>query len=148
MIERRGFLRTLGLSLLAAPLAVEAQPTEKAYRVGHVMSGTRDQSAVILQALEDGLRRLGYVDGQNVRFEHRFADRQVERLPALMAELIQLNVDVIVAGSNQTVAIAKRATTTIPIVMTAAADPVGAGFVASLARPGGEYHGTRRRCHT
>jgi putative ABC transport system substrate-binding protein len=105
------------------------------------MSGTRDQNAVILQALEDGLRRLGYVDGLNVRFEHRFADGQVERLPSLMAELIQLNVDVIVAGSNQTVAIAKRATTTIPIVMTAAADPMGAGFVASLARPGGNITG-------
>jgi putative ABC transport system substrate-binding protein len=141
MIQRRGFLRTLGLSVLAAPLAVEAQPTERAYRIGHVMSGTRDQNAVILQALEDGLRRLGYVDGLNVRFEHRFADGQVERLPSLMAELIQLNVDVIVAGSNQTVAIAKRATTTIPIVMTAAADPMGAGFVASLARPGGNITG-------
>jgi ABC-type uncharacterized transport system substrate-binding protein len=130
-------LTSLALSLFAAPLVAEAQPTGKAYRVGHVMSGTRDQNAEVLQALQDGLRRLGYVDGLNLRFEHRFADGQVERLPALVAELVHLNVDAIVAGSNQTVALAKRATTTIPIVMTVAADPVGAGFVASLARPGG-----------
>ena len=132
---------TLAWAFLAAPLAIEAQPTGRAYRVGHVSSGTRDQNAMVVQALEDGLRRLGYVDGLNVRFEHRFADGQVERLPALVAELVQLNVDAIVAGSNQTVALAKRATTTIPIVMTVAADPVGAGFVASLARPGGNITG-------
>ena len=129
------------VAALAAPLAAEAQPAGKVYRVGHVMSGTRDQNAVTLRALEDGLRGLGYVEGQNLRFEHRFADGQIERLPALMAELVQLNVDAIVAGSNQTVAFAKRATTTIPIVMTLTADPVGAGFVASLARPGGNITG-------
>ena len=96
---------------------------------------------MFLRALEDGLGRLGYTEGQNLRFEYRFADGQVERLPALMAELVQLNVDAIVAGSNHTVALARRATTTIPIVMTLTADPVGAGFVASLARPGGNITG-------
>jgi putative ABC transport system substrate-binding protein len=79
------------------------------------MSGTREQNAVTLRALEDGLRGLGYVEGQNLRFENRFAEGQVERLPSLIAELVQLNVDAIVAGSSQTVALAKRATTTIPI---------------------------------
>jgi putative ABC transport system substrate-binding protein len=91
---------------------------------------------VFLRTLEDALRRLGYVEGQNLQLEYRFANGQVERLPALVAELVELNVDAIVAGSNQTVALAKRATTSIPIVMTLAADPVGAGFVASLGRPG------------
>jgi putative ABC transport system substrate-binding protein len=131
---------TLALVLLASPGA-EGQPAGKVYRVGHVTSGTRDQDTVFLRALEDGLQRLGYVAGQNLRLEHRFADGQVERLPALMGELVRLNVDAIVAGSNQTVALAKRATSTIPIVMTLAADPVGAGFVASLARPGGNVTG-------
>jgi putative ABC transport system substrate-binding protein len=129
------------VAALAAPLTAETQQAGKVYRVGHVMSGTRDQNAVTLRALEDGLRGLGYVEGQNLRFENRFADGQIERLPALMAELVQLNVDAIVAGSNQTVALAKRATTTIPIVMTLPADPVGAGFVTSLARPGGNITG-------
>jgi putative ABC transport system substrate-binding protein len=111
------------------------------YRVGHVTSGTPDETAGFRRALEDGLRQLGYVEGQNLRLEHRFAEGKVERLPALMAELVQLQVDAIVAGSNQTIALAKRATTTIPIVMTLAADPVGAGIVDSLARPGGNVTG-------
>lgn len=137
-----GWLRALAvLALLAMPLALEAQPAGRVYRVGCVTSGTREQNAEVLRALEDGLRQLGYVDGQNLRLEYRFADGQVERLPALLAELVQLKVDAIVAGSNQTVALARRATTTIPIVMTVTADPVGAGFVASLARPGGNVTG-------
>jgi putative ABC transport system substrate-binding protein len=131
----------LALAFVAGASSVKAQPGGKVYRVGHVTSGTRDQSAQILRALEDGLRHLGYVDGQNLRIEHRFADGQAERLPTLVAELVRLNVDAIVAGSNQTIAVAKRATTTIPIIMTTTADPVGAGFVASLARPGGNITG-------
>jgi putative tryptophan/tyrosine transport system substrate-binding protein len=132
------------LALCAVAVSSWAQPAGpagKVYRVGHVTSGTPDQTAVFQLALEDGLRRLGYVEGQNLRFERRFADGRVERLPTLMAELVQLKVDAIVAGSNQTVALAKRATTTVPIVMTLAADPVGAGLVESLARPGGNVTG-------
>ena len=140
-MDRREFLGAATLSILATPLAGEAQQAGKVYRVGHAMSGTRDQNAVSLRALGDGLRGLGYVEGQNLRFANRFADGRIERLPTLVAELVRLNVDAIVAGSNQTVALAKRATTTIPIVMTLTADPVGAGFVASLARPGGNITG-------
>jgi putative ABC transport system substrate-binding protein len=92
-------------------------------------------------ALEGGLRNLGYVEGKNLRLEYRFSEGKVERLPELMADLVRMNVDAIVAGSNQTVAAARRATGTIPIVMALAADPVGAGFVASLARPGGNVTG-------
>jgi putative ABC transport system substrate-binding protein len=132
---------TLALALLAAPLAAEAQQAGKVYQVGHVTSGSREQDVVFLRALEERLKQLGYVEGRNLRFEYRFANGQVNRLPALMAELVQLNVDAIVAGSNSTVALAKRATASIPIVMTLTADPVGAGFVASLARPGGNITG-------
>ena len=139
-VERRAFI-TGTLSLLAAPLAAVGQPVGKVYQVGHVTTGSRGQDGGFLQALEAGLKQLGYVEGQNLRFESRFADGQVERLPALMTELVQLNVDAIVAGSNQTVALAKRATTAIPIIMTTTADPVGADLVASLARPGGNITG-------
>ena len=105
VMRRRTFIAST-VNVLAAPLAAEAQPVGKVYRVGHVMSGTRNQNAEILRTLEDGLRRLGYVEGENLRFEHRFAEGQVERLPTLMEELVRLNVDAIVAGSNQTVALA------------------------------------------
>jgi putative ABC transport system substrate-binding protein len=111
------------------------------YRLGHVTSATRTQEATSLRALEDGLAQLGYIKGQNLQLEYRFAEGHVERLPELMAELVQRNVNAIVVGSNQTVAVAQRATRTIPIVMTLTADPVGAGFVASLARPGGNITG-------
>ena len=139
-MDRRVFIAG-AVSVLAAPLVAEGQPVGKVYQVGHVTTGSRVQDGGFLQALEAGLKQLGYVEGQNLRFESRFADGQVERLPALMAEFVQLNVDAIVAGSNQTVALAKRATTAIPIIMTTTADPVGAGFVASLARPGGNITG-------
>jgi putative ABC transport system substrate-binding protein len=140
-VSRGRFLTLVVLALLTMPVSSGAQPAGKVYRIGHVTSGTRDQTAVFQTALEDGLRHLGYVDGQNLRFERRFADGKVERLPALMAEVVQLKVDAIVVGSNQTVAIAKRATTTIPIVMAGSADPVAAGFVESLARPRGNITG-------
>jgi putative ABC transport system substrate-binding protein len=136
--------RTLGLvvlTVLALRPATEAQPPAKVYKVGHLTSGTRSQEAAFLRALEDGLAQLGYVGGRNLRLEYRFADGHVERLPDLMADLVQQRVDAIVVGSNQTVAVAKRATSTIPIVMTLTADPVGAGFVASLARSGSNITG-------
>jgi putative ABC transport system substrate-binding protein len=139
-VNRRAFIAG-SLGLLAGPPVAEAQQAGKVYQVGHVTSGSRGQVGGFHRALEDELKRLGYVEGQNLRFESRFADGRVERLPALMAELVQLNVDAIVVGSNHTVALAKRATTAIPIIMTTTADPVGAGFVASLARPGGNITG-------
>src|SRR6185369_2659290 len=83
-VERRGFIVGT-LSLLTAPLAVEAQPAGKVYQVGHVTSGSREQDVMFLRALEKGLKQLGYVEGRNVRFEYRFANGQVNRLPALMA---------------------------------------------------------------
>ena len=97
----------------------------------------------LTKAFEDGLRSLGYRVGENVVIEYRFANGEMERLPALAADLVRLGVDIIVTGNNPTVA-AMKATTTIPIVMTNSADPVGAGLVASLARPGGNVTGFSR----
>jgi putative tryptophan/tyrosine transport system substrate-binding protein len=89
------------------------------------------------------LRELGYVEGHNLALEYRWAEGQLERLPALAAELVHLQVDVIVAGPNMAIAAAQQATRAIPIVMVVGADPVGVGFIASLARPGGTSPGRR-----
>ena len=105
------------------------------------MGGTAEDAAPLLRALIEGLRNLGFVDGRNLTFESRYADVRLERLPELAAQLVRLRVDVIVTGSNPFVAAAHRATLTIPIVFVAAADPVGAGFVTSLAKPGGNITG-------
>jgi putative tryptophan/tyrosine transport system substrate-binding protein len=94
-----------------------------------------------VNAFEDGLRDLGYVPGRNVVIEYRFADGKLERLPQLAQDLVRLKVDVIVTGSNPHVVAAKQATTTIPIVMVYVRDPVGAGLVANVSRPGGNVTG-------
>lgn len=137
-VQRRRFLIATG-AVVAAPLAVTARQAAKVYRVGILLVGTADVPP-LLRALAEGLRDLGYVEGRNIVFEHRNADR-LERLPDLAAELVRLRVDVIVTGSTPLVAIAKRATSTIPIIMIAAIDPVGAGIIANLARPGGNVTG-------
>jgi putative ABC transport system substrate-binding protein len=107
----------------------------------HSVGGTAEDAAPLLRALTEALRDLGLVDGRNLMFESRYAGVRLERLPELAAELVRLRVDVIVTGSNPFVAAARRATLTIPIVFVAAADPVGAGFVVSLAKPGGNITG-------
>jgi putative tryptophan/tyrosine transport system substrate-binding protein len=94
-----------------------------------------------LQAFRDGLRELGYVEGKNIQLEIRWGEGRLERLPSLAAELVALNVDVIVAATSPAVAAARQATRTIPIVMPLSSDPVGDGLVASLARPGGNITG-------
>jgi putative ABC transport system substrate-binding protein len=106
-----------------------------------LLGGTAEDAAPLLRALIEGLRDLGLVDGRNLKFESRYADVRLERLPDLAAQLVHLRVDAIVTGSNPYVAAAQRATTTIPIVFVASADPVGAGFIASLAKPGGNITG-------
>ena len=105
------------------------------------MTATRDETRHLIGALSEGLRELGYVEGRNVVFELRFAEGRQERLPALAAELVQLKVDVLVTGSNPVIAAVKQATATIPVVMAVSRDPVGAKFIASLARPGGNITG-------
>jgi putative ABC transport system substrate-binding protein len=126
----------LALALLASPLAVEAQPLGKVYRIGYLTSG-----AGIEESLRQALRQLGYVEGQNLVIEGRFAEQKLDRLPELAAELGRLNVDVIVTVTTPATLAANKAITTIPIVASGVASPVELGLVASLARPGGNVTG-------
>jgi putative ABC transport system substrate-binding protein len=139
-MDRRTFLGTLAGGLLAAPLAAEAQSAERVWRIGYLGGGSRKPLVPLVEALESGLRELGYVEGRNVVFEHRFADGRLERMPDLAAEMVRIQLDVIVASNPQVVAV-KQATTTIPIVMVSVPDPVDRGLIASLARPGGNITG-------
>ena len=141
MIRDVALIAVLALSLLAAPLAAEAQQAGKVARIGYLLGATREQTSLLVKAFEDGLRDLGYVPGQNVVIEYRFAEGKLERLPQLAQDLVRLKVDVIVTGSNPHVIAAKQATTTIPIVMVYVRDPVGTGLVASVSRPGGNVTG-------
>ena len=139
LVQRRDFLIAAG-ALLAAPLVAEAQQAANVTRIGY-LSHNLAASSHLRDAFLQGLRELGYVEGRNVVIEYRYAEGKPERLPALAAELVALKVDVIVTVSNTTVLAAKQATRTVPIVFTAVADPVAAGIVTSLARPGGNLTG-------
>jgi len=140
-MHRRTFIGSCASGLVTVVTTVEGQPAPRIYRVGILLGGTAEDAAPLLSALIDALRDLGLVDGRNLTFESRFAGTKLERLPELAAELVRLRVDLIVTGSNPFVAAAHRATPTIPIVFVAAADPVGAGFIISLAKPGGNITG-------
>jgi putative ABC transport system substrate-binding protein len=131
----------LALILLARPVAGEAQPARKVYRIGYLGYATRSVESKHLEVFEQRLRELGYVAGQNVVIEYRWAEGKPERLPELAAELVRLRVDVIAAAGNPTIMALKGATQTIPIVMVVAGDPVGLGLVRSLDRPGGNVTG-------
>ncbi len=128
----------LTLSLLAALPAAAAQQTRKVPQIGFLVFVS---SEARYRGFQQGLRELGYVEGQNIAIEFRSADGSLERLSDLADELVRLHVDVIVAGSTLGAKASKRATSTIPIVMANVADPVGTGLVASLARPGGNITG-------
>ena len=140
MIIRAALGPVLALGLLAAPLVGEGQPPGKIYRIGVLINGSASVSAKRTEALRQRLRDLGYVEGTNIALEYRWDEGKQDRLPELAAELVRGKVDVIVthgAGGRA----AKRATTTIPIVVAIVADPIGTGLVASLARPGGNVTG-------
>lgn len=139
MMIRRRLALCLLLVLLSPPLAADAQQEGNVHRIGvlTMVAGPTPRT----EALRKGLADLGYVEGRNVAIEWKWAAGRTERLSELVGELLRANPDIIVAGGPQSVAAAKRATTTIPVVMVAAADPVGAGFVSSLARPGGNLTG-------
>jgi len=141
MITRRVFVGSLTGGLLAAPLAAEAQPAAKVPRIGVLGSGSRSDLSPRLDPFRQGLRELGWVEGQNIAMEYRFAEGRYDRLPDLAAELVRLRVDLIVAVPTAAAVAAKNATATIPIVMISVGDPVGLGLVASLARPGGNVTG-------
>jgi putative ABC transport system substrate-binding protein len=141
VIDRRRFIGSLALGLLAAPLVAKAQPAGKVPRIGVlVVSEPASPTEPHVTAFRQGLREVGYVEGQNVAVEYRYAHGKMELVPELVAELIGLKVDVMVASGPSTVA-AKNATQTIPIVFIGMVDPVGYGLVASLARPGGNVTG-------
>lgn len=137
-MDRRAFISTVGLGLLAAPRAAEAQQAGKVYRVGMLWT---TRVPAIEDVLRQGLRELGWIEGQNFVFEHRYSEGRADRLPALAAELVRLQPDLIMAVGTPGALAAKAATTTIPIVFAAVADPVGSGLVKSLARPGGNLTG-------
>ena len=143
-MDRRAFLGALGV--LAAPAAARSQPAAKVFRIGLLgtVPLTHPGTARTWGGFFEGLRQLGYIEGQNVVFEGRYSEGKPERLPGLAAELVGLNVDVIVAAIT-TPAAARSVTSTIPIVMTNEADPVGSGLVASLAKPGGNVTGLTSR---
>jgi ABC-type uncharacterized transport system substrate-binding protein len=130
----------LTLALLAAPLAAGAQPAEKVHRIGFLGVSSAAVYAANLQAFRQGLRDLGYEEGKNISIEYRWAEGRDERLPALAAELVRLNPDVLVTHATG-VRAAKQATSTIPIVMGVSGDPVRQGLVKSLAKPGGNITG-------
>ena len=141
MMGRRRFVGAFAGGLIVARSIAEAQPTVKVYRIGFFLGASGESVASLFGAFSEGLRDLGYVEGRNVIFERRYADGHMDRLPEIAAERVRLRVDVIVTGSSIHVAAAQQATKTIPIVMVFTADPVKAGFVASLARPGGNITG-------
>ena len=134
-----GSLVTLLVSLLAVPLAAEAQPPDKVYRIGYL--DTTPMPAHLWEALLDGLRERGYREGRNIVFERRFSEGKAERFPEFAAELVRLRVDIIMVTTTPAAIATRNATQTIPIVILSAIDPVGAGLVASLARPGGNITG-------
>ena len=138
-MNRRRFLGAVA-TLVAAPLGAEAQQAGTVPRIGFLFFGSPGPSRE-LDAFRQGLRELGYTEGQNIVIEYRFASGQVERLPGLAAELARLKPDVLVTPGTPASLVAKEATSTIPIVFAGVADAVGSGLVANLARPGGNITG-------
>jgi len=145
-MRKAGVLSTLvAWVVLAVGVIAEAQqPTGKILRIGFLDSGTASGSAVLVDAFRQQLSKLGWIEAKNVTIEYRFAEQRSERVAEFAAELVRLNVDLIVASGGVTPAAAKGATTTIPIVMANSAYPVGEGVVASPARPGGNITGVYR----
>ncbi len=134
-MDRRVFLGSL--TLLVAPLAAEAQPARKSPRVGFVEAGSRSANQHFVDAFRAGLRELGYIEGQNITVEERWAEGRIERFPDLLRDLLRQKVDVIVQASSPGAVAAKKITATVPVVFVGVNDPVGLGLVESLARPGG-----------
>jgi putative ABC transport system substrate-binding protein len=129
------------LAILVAPLTAEAQQPTNVHRIGYLSPGFSPSRLSTLEALRQGLRDLGGVEGENLTIEYRVAEGEVERLPALAAALVHLPVEVIVAGGSAAIHAAQHATRTIPIVMATANEPVGEGFGGGVARPGGNITG-------
>jgi putative ABC transport system substrate-binding protein len=140
-MDRRTFIGILASELLAVTGDIGAQPANKLYRIGYLTAGPKSSSDSFA-VFADALRELGWSEGKTFVLEPRFADNRLDRLPELAAELVRLRVDVIVTSGTLAPLAAKRATSTIPIVMLSAGDPVGSGVVSNLARPGGNITGS------
>jgi ABC-type uncharacterized transport system substrate-binding protein len=140
-IARRAFLKASAYAILAAPLAAEAQQAAKAYRIGFLSPRLLTGMTRSVEAFRQGLRDRGYLEGQNIVIEYRFADDRLERLPQLAAELVRLKVDLIVAAETPAIRPARDATKILPIIFPVSGDPVATGDVQSLARPGGNATG-------
>ena len=140
-ISRRAFLGGLVGAGLAAPLVVGAQQPERVYRVGMIERTPIGINAANVQAFRQGLRELGYVEGEHFVLEYRSADGQDQRFPGLAGELARLRVDLILTRGTPAALAVKNATATIPVVIIGVGDPVGQGLVASLAHPGGNITG-------
>jgi putative ABC transport system substrate-binding protein len=141
---RRAFIAIVAGGLLSTPLPARAQPDGKVHRIGILgnVPVSDSDGARLWGAFTDALRRLGYVEGRNLRIEHLSSEGRYDRLPALAAELVRRQVDVIVAPAAQNVMAVRQASRTIPIVMVSVGDPEASGLVASLSRPGGNVTGT------
>jgi putative ABC transport system substrate-binding protein len=140
-MDRRTFVSTAAGALLVKAFPANAQPATRVHRIGVLSPGAPVTSSQLDAAFTQGLREHGYVEGQNVVVERRFAEGRAERISELAAELLRLKVEVIVTSTDLGIAGVKRQTQTIPIVMANSTDPVATGFVASLARPGGNVTG-------
>ena len=140
-MNKRLLVSFVAILILAAGHASDAQQPKQVPRIGHLSGSSPSSVAARIEAFRQGLHELGYVEGQNIVIEYRYADGKSDRLPALAAELVHLKVNLIVTGGPAPTRAAKAATSTIPIVMAQDPDPVGIGFVASLARPGGNITG-------
>jgi len=141
MSSLKMFSLTAAIWLLVAPLAGAAQQPAKVPRIGYLSPLSPSSDSTRIEAFRQGLRDFGYVEGQNIAIEYRYAEGKFNRLPDLAAELVRFKVDVIVVASTPGILAAKNATSTIPIVMALSADPVPTGLVSSLARPGGNITG-------
>src|SRR5215510_355306 len=140
-MKRKITVLALSTMLFAICGSVEAQQTSKIFKIGYLDNSTAAGIAVFLEAFRQELSKLGWIEGKNITIEYRFAEQKLERLPELAADLVRLKVDLIVTSGGTTPVAAKKATSTIPIVMTTSVDPVGTGLVASLAQPGGNITG-------
>ena len=142
MIDRRTFLAGTGAVLLVAPIVVEAQLAGKVWRIAYLGNSSAVLESELIAAFRQGLRDLNYVEGRNIEIEYRWAEGQYDRFPGFVAEAVRAKVDVIVTAGTPAILAAKEGTRTIPIVMAVIGDPLAAGVVPSLARPGGNITGS------
>ena len=140
-MRRREFITLLGGAAAAVPMVARAQQAGKVYRIGYLSAGAEVRPPRLWSVFVSGLQEAGWIEGKNIEFDRRYAENELDRLPELATELVRLDVDVIVTVGTLAPMAAKRATTSIPIVMVNAGDPVGSGLVTSLARPGGNVTG-------